>query len=236
MSYILEALRRADAERERDAVPTLQAQPGNFDLSQVEPALQPKPWLWLLGGGVVAAVVPLVVFLSMRGTPRPAAPAAPSTADVRPLVPAPMPITPAPASSAPAPSLAAPSSVEPRKAVTSAPPAQPPASRRSADTKKAPPTSAPSPAPAMAGGKTKPDEPAPPLPSAAELPAEVRQGMPQVTVSGNMYSDRPENRMVVINGQLLRENDPVAPDLVLEEIRRNSVVLRYRGQRYVVPH
>jgi general secretion pathway protein B len=40
--------------------------------------------------------------------------------------------------------------------------------------------------------------------------------------------------MVIINGQLFRENDALTPELTLEEIRRKSVVMRYRGQRFEV--
>jgi general secretion pathway protein B len=38
--------------------------------------------------------------------------------------------------------------------------------------------------------------------------------------------------MLVVNGQVFNEGGEVAPGLVLEQIRPNQAVLRWRGQRY----
>ncbi|MDB6000289.1 MAG: hypothetical protein JWP52_1988 [Rhizobacter sp.] len=59
MSYILEALKRADAERDRGALPTLRS-PGPGLAADVEPVAGGKPWLWLLVGLLIAVIAMLV--------------------------------------------------------------------------------------------------------------------------------------------------------------------------------
>src|SRR6185369_14446378 len=69
MSYILDALRRADAERERGAVPGLHAQP---DMSELEPAARDRKPLLLAAAGagaLLVAVVAVLVVAPWRGAP-----------------------------------------------------------------------------------------------------------------------------------------------------------------------
>jgi general secretion pathway protein B len=54
MSYILDALKRADAERERGAVPGLHAQPAAMALPDDGAHRPLPPWAWGVGGLVVA--------------------------------------------------------------------------------------------------------------------------------------------------------------------------------------
>ncbi|RRS03009.1 hypothetical protein EIP75_17875 [Aquabacterium soli] len=54
MSYILDALKRADAERERGAVPGLHAQPAAMALPDDGARRPLPPWAWGVGGLVVA--------------------------------------------------------------------------------------------------------------------------------------------------------------------------------------
>ena len=53
-----------------------------------------------------------------------------------------------------------------------------------------------------------------------------------VVVGGAMYSQTPANRMLILNGQVFREGDKVAGQLVLEQIKLKSAVLAYKGYRY----
>lgn len=64
------------------------------------------------------------------------------------------------------------------------------------------------------------------------LPEEIRRGVPRLAIGGAMYSESPANRMLIVNGQLFRENDRLADDLVLEQIALKSAVLRYRNYRF----
>lgn len=76
--------------------------------------------------------------------------------------------------------------------------------------------------------------PEPRLRSLAELPDELRRGVPPLAFGGSVYSETPAQRMVIFNGQVLREGDAVTDELVLEQIRPRSAVMRLRGQRFEV--
>lgn len=69
MSYILDALRRADAERERGAVPGIHSQPMPAESRQMKAPAPARPWLWIglgLGVGLTAA---LAAFVATREAP-----------------------------------------------------------------------------------------------------------------------------------------------------------------------
>src|SRR6187402_2546129 len=102
MSYILDALRRADAERERGAVPSLQSQQHTIIEDDAAPA-RPRSLVW----AVVALAVAVVVLLAwnfLGGTPPPArAPVEGSiTTPVPPLLPTAQPAPMLPTAIAPA--------------------------------------------------------------------------------------------------------------------------------------
>jgi general secretion pathway protein B len=221
MSYILEALRRADAERERGEIPTLRAQADPLAQHAAEPTLATQPWVWIVAGGAIGVLVPFVSYLLMKGTPRTEG-RVPETPVV---ITRPQALTSPPPAPMPAESVVAP-------AATAAIPFKAPGSAKQVHKQSRQKSAASVPAPRAEGaGAAAPESRAPAL---SELPDEVRRALPSLAVSGNMYSDKPENRMVIINGQLLRENDALTPELTLAEIRRKSVVLRYRGQRFEV--
>ncbi|MGH6624981.1 MAG: general secretion pathway protein GspB, partial [Burkholderiaceae bacterium] len=48
MSYILDALKRADSERERGSIPGLHAQPAPVVAADARSHRRLKPWLWLV--------------------------------------------------------------------------------------------------------------------------------------------------------------------------------------------
>jgi general secretion pathway protein B len=113
MSYILDALRRADAERERGAVPSLHAQQ-QFALGagDGEPEGRPKTLWWVIAG-LVAALVAVLAWKLLGGTPQDTAIAPPPTQPVATATPAAAPsaggaappsaTTPQPAGAAPPP-------------------------------------------------------------------------------------------------------------------------------------
>lgn len=49
-----------------------------------------------------------------------------------------------------------------------------------------------------------------------------------------MYSPKPADRILIINGQVLHEGDKIAPDLVLQQIRLKGALLSFKGYRYTV--
>lgn len=189
MSYILDALRRAEAERGRGSVPGLHTQ------SVAAPRTEshsPGNW-WLVGGSVVA-----VAALAAGGTwwaMQRNAPAVAGAGANPPAAPAPVPsLAPAPASPAvlaAAPPIAAPPVVA-APATVSAPspdatPLQPPApvaleprpvaNRRVAEPARDKPAATPAPAPAPVPARVR-ETPAPPLSPAARMQPPVPAAPP----------------------------------------------------------
>lgn len=210
MSYILDALRRAEAERERErgAVPGLHSQPA--------PVLPPTPlrrtagagpWL-VAGGGALLLLGAAGWWLLGRGegaapTPAPPPPVA------APVVQAPPPPPPAP----PVPPPPAPVVIVVPTPVPAPAPAPAPV---------APPAPAPAPA---AAPRVVPFE---------QLPEAQRRQLPVLQFGGAIYSENAASRMLIVGGQLLHEGDSVAPGIVLEQIRQHSAVLRRGELRYEV--
>ena len=63
----------------------------------------------------------------------------------------------------------------------------------------------------------------------AELPLELQQELPPMTISVHAYSGRPADRLVGINNRMLREGDFVVPGLKLEQITPEGMVFGYKG-------
>jgi general secretion pathway protein B len=219
MSYILDALKRAEAERDRGAVPTLSTQsPAPGAASGAGRVLRPvligaaMLLLMLLGAGVTRWLT----------APKPAVMAQPAA-----LPPAPLP---PPVQVQPVPQAAPPARAEAQRppAALPAPLSRAPAASASmAPALAAPvaPVAAPVAAPVVAQ--------AAPV-AMADLPEATRRELPAIKAGGAMVSDVPANRMLIINGQLLHEGEAVAPGLLLETIGLRSAVLSYKGQRFTI--
>jgi len=74
----------------------------------------------------------------------------------------------------------------------------------------------------------------PPPPFLEDLPAAVRSEMPKLKFAGHTYSSTPKNRLIIINNDIRREGDAVEPELILEEITWEGVILSFRGVRFQV--
>ncbi|MDE2401285.1 MAG: general secretion pathway protein GspB [Burkholderiales bacterium] len=232
MSYILDALRKADSERERGSLPSIHAQAVPPVLADEPPTRGVQPLVWV----IVALSVLLIGSLAWHllgseagqessGGVLPAPPVPGPAAAPRPMVGVqPPPATPSPVV----------------KAVPTPMPMPIPM---------AVPTTVPEPARAPVGRKPSPVTPpavAPPeAPQSAsdarvadfkELPEDLRRSMPTLTIGGAMYSDSPTNRLLIINGQVFHEGDKPTPDLALEQIKLKSAVLRYKGRRFSVTY
>jgi len=238
MSYILDALRRADAERERGVVPSLQSQQHTV-VEEDDATAQPSRLLWVtigLGGALIA----LLAWLLLGGGTTPSRPIAegvvapaavapapkavlPVTADAVPAAPALPPPTAALPAVVPAPVPSAAARVAPPAAAAVRPPAVATAEPRRA-------TSRTAAAPASAA----PAASAPRIYAQGELPEEVRRDLPRIAINGSSYSGDAASRMVMISGQVFHEGDSLGAGLVLEKINRRSVVLAFRGWRYEV--
>jgi general secretion pathway protein B len=129
----------------------------------------------------------------------------------------------------------------PRPPPAAAPPASPraPAAAGPGGTPGAAPGAAQRAAPRAAPGAPAPAEPAP-LPALSALPDHLRRELPALVVNGAVYSPQAASRMLVVNGQVLREGQgvagPAAGTLTLEQIGPKSAVLSYKGQRFELPY
>ena len=67
-----------------------------------------------------------------------------------------------------------------------------------------------------------------------QVPQALRDGLPELRITVLVYSDVPENRFVLINGQRLVEKEELISGVVLDEIRRDGAIFRYRNYRFLV--
>jgi len=251
MSYILDALRKSDQLRRRNAAPTLL--PG-----QVTAAAPKQPALLsygvlalvLLGAGIAIGwlrpwqpdrVVPATV--ARTATPPEPGPSPRPTLqpDTAPL---------------PAPELHAQNSAPATQAVPVTAPAQDPTpavvpahpraagavkgERQSDERRSAPPkatagTSKKAPVPELAlstGSGAAGAAPVPSVMTMAELPVAIQQELPPMSVSVHAYSGKPADRLVGINSRLLHEGENVAPGLMLEQITPDGMILSYKGYTF----
>lgn len=65
-----------------------------------------------------------------------------------------------------------------------------------------------------------------------ELPLNIRQALPDISISAHIYSNNPSSRLVNINGNIVHEGETVTPELEVDEITMNGVILKYKGYRF----
>lgn len=233
MSYILDALKKADAEREQGTVPGLHSQPRAPVPDDSDPPTRATvPVVWI-GTGVAITVIALLSWqLWSREGAAPLAPPsvqqmggaqeAPVTqVEGPPPVAQPLPRVEAPPAYAPPPPPRV-ATVPPQ--MTQARPTNPPEAAKATVPVDATRAAVNSPPATSNGG----------VPTLSELPEDVRREVPVLTVGGAMYADTPASRMVVLNGQVFHEGDQPVPGLVLEEIKLKSAIFKYKGHRYSI--
>lgn len=211
MSYILDALKRADAERERVGVPGLHAQPDAAAALEREPGRR-SLGRWLGIGLLLAAVLAALAWQWFAATPEPSVTPQTPGANLPPPAPAPKPLLATVAQPEPAPAAVAVQPPAPAVVTIPKPHAEP---------------TQPTPAAAANGGRPT---------ALADLPADVRRALPALAVGGSMYSTNAAQRMVILNGQVFREGDPLAEGLSVEQIGLKSTVLAFRGYRIELKH
>ncbi|HEY8506820.1 MAG TPA: general secretion pathway protein GspB [Steroidobacteraceae bacterium] len=255
MSFILDALKKSENDRQRNSGPAL------FEVKLAAPRQRVPVWtivvavLLVLNLGLVAWLATRKPNSQVAQATTPAAqPAAPAPATAPAFVPAPA-TAPAPA---PAPVLqsAAPATTAPAPA-TQTPPAQYPATVQQSFPQLAavqPPQSSPAPAtaPQSFPEEINPDDYAPAVPPEA-APARqpfVRRGTesglptyeelesngraPSLRMDLHVYSPNPADRFVMINMQRLREGEATSDGVQVDRITSDGAILSYRGERFVL--
>lgn len=230
MSYILDALRKADSERERErgAVPSIHAQPAPPSAADPDEPGKGQPLVWVVAGLSVVVLALLAWMFLGRSSggdePQPARVAeAPVAAPPAPPMPAPMP------QQAPVPmrEVAPPRAVAPEPVRVQTPPQASPPNMAAphAAAPQTPPQTAPVAQPVNRAADDR-------VLTMDELPDDVRRQLPNFAINGSKYSDTPASRILIINGQVFHEGDRLTPDLTLEQIKVKAAVLRFRGYRY----
>jgi general secretion pathway protein B len=240
MSYILDALRKADADRERDPSRGIHAQ--TVPTTSV-PAAGRRGGPWAIGGlCVIAAAVAAWLWAGSGGTPEPVVATAPAAVSVPPAQPMPA-EPPAPAAPAVATQVLPPPPPPVMQAPAPPAPVQKPAPPP-AVSKAVPDAVAAAPAAAASAPATAPGASAAPAAAAnagrivapTELPPDIQRDLPKLAISGGVYSDNAAQRMLIVGGQVVNEGAELAPGAVLERIQPKAAVIRFRGWRYAVPY
>jgi len=217
MSYILDALRRADAERSRGAVPGVHDPVPRAAADGAEPAARGVPAVWVVIL-VLLVIVAVLAWQMLRQAPAPRVAAAP------------LPVHSAPPAPVPPPPMAA-EPPAPQAAPATPPRLEAPAAPRQPAKRVVVKPAQPAPTPAAAAA-------APPHPvvALADLPPQVRSALPRLDVGGSVYSENPASRYLILNGQVFREQSMVTSELRLEEIHLRSAVFRFREHRYRIEY
>ena len=229
MSYILEALKKSQAERQLGELPSIHAPQVQLHDGAASASARRTP-VWLALGGVAVAVAAALLLWQ----PWQADAAAPAAAAVVPAVlaqavPAPLPVAAPPAAVAPAPVAAF---VPP--AATAAPVhhARPVAEPKQETPGQAvsPPVAAPAPAvpPAPAAEES--------VPGMRDLPEPIQRQIPAIAIGGYIYSKNPADRLLLIDKVLRHEGEELAPGLVLEKLQPKAAIFSFKGYRYRVPY
>lgn len=229
MSYILEALKKSQAERQLGELPSIHAPQVQLHDGAASASARRTP-VWLALGGVGVAVAAALLLWQ----PWQADAAAPAAAAVVPAVlaqavPAPLPMAAPPAAVAPAPVAAF---VPP--AATAAPVHH---ARPVAEPKQETPGQAVSP-PVAAPAPAVPPTPAAEesVPGMRDLPEPIQRQIPAIAIGGYIYSKNPADRLLLIDKVLRHEGEELAPGLVLEKLQPKAAIFSFKGYRYRVPY
>jgi general secretion pathway protein B len=214
MSFILDALKKAESERSRASGPVL------VDVRIAPPRRRLPAWAWVLGGVLVANLA-LLSWLALRtpAAPTVAGPAVPATAATQAgeigivqRVPSPAPVPMAPPVPA---AVQVTPYVTPEPSLPVADPSRP-----------TPPGTAPNvkPAERKAGA----------LPTARQLQA-TGVSLPPLLLNLHVYDPTPSLRYVLMNGLRLAEGEFTPDGIKVDTITEDGVVLEARGHRFLLP-
>lgn len=219
MSFILDALKKSENDRQQQATAEFSSVPQGRDSP-------PAPrWLWVFGLLLAINLIVVVSMLLRSGATAPAT--IPPAAMIE------------PAATAPGARVAEPSAVstgqdsfEERVAAARQnlppPPAESTAQPQAAGVRKAPVRSDAAPPPANRTAAVG----AASLPSLDELRADGRLQLTDLHIDLHVYNESSSRRFVSINAQKVRENETLDAGPRVAEITRDGVVLVYQGMQF----
>jgi general secretion pathway protein B len=260
MSFILDALKKSEIERQR------QTMPGLIESGIAPPRPRIAAWAIGLGAALLGInVAVLLVVLLRSGNPAVPAASGRKTSAAQPIAPAPAAGAAATGKTA-ARNAAPPAGADETTGADAAPsadaapatpehfsPMSPPVyapeipvpedggtaaaqspgrSVMSSTGAAARPLHRPDPSASDAGNKSDNDEV---LPSISEVNLTGPTALPELHLDVHVFATRPADRFVYINMRKYHEGDTLDEGPILERIRRDGVVLNFQGLRFVLP-
>lgn len=231
MSFILDALRKSEHERQR------QAGPGIADIP-VARAAPRAPVALIAVAALLAVNLAVLLYFMLRDDAPEVLREAPVTVAPAATQPQPVPVA---AIVPPPPPIAAPQRREVRPLTREAAPEPPQPPEREAPAQPDPSLLPPAPglvppAPTLprmttagsrAGGES--------VPRLDTLPAQATAGLPALNLDLHIYATDPGQRAAFINGRRYREGDTMPEGVEVSSITPDGAVLSYRGQRFLLP-
>jgi general secretion pathway protein B len=233
MSFILDALKKSEIERQRQSVP------GLIDTRSGPRRNRLPVWAVVLGVLLGINLLVLTFVLTRKSAPRahvsPPAKAAPaSDGDAAP--PAPRPFSPLDAAPEYAPEIAVAPVNGAAPALSTPPPSVPPLLA---------PARAPSAGGTVAHHAHRSDplltdqesnlETQEVLPTISEISLGGSHALPELHLDVHVYATSPSERFVYVNMRKYHEGSTLQEGPTVERIRRDGVVLNYQGLRFVLP-
>lgn len=207
MSYILEALKKSELERQQGNVPGLQTLP-----LQLQASTESSRWPYVVIG-VLALSLVFVVGWMRPWAPQHNRPGIQNTAAIAP--------EPASASAVKIKAQTSGVAAEPKPVVQQPLIVQQPV--------------AVEPYLAQKPATVEPSLLLASVPHLRDMPALVQQGIPDMEFAGHVYSSNPEQRSVIINGRSMAEGETVVDGLRVEQITEKGVVFDYQNQLFQMP-
>ena len=237
MSFILDALKKSESDRQRQGGPAL------FEVKIAPPRHALPPWAVAIAVLLVANLGVVAWFMLRHA-------AAPASGEASPSVRAPVPAAAEPAPQALAAVVAAPAAAPVARTVISAPtpapapaaaaaPAPPPAAARSAaadataEPGSNPDDFAPAAEPPPSGGLGRVKRGTAGVPLYQQLAATPGTQLPQLRLDLHAYAEHPEDRWVLINMHKLREGESLE-GVHVDRITPEGAVLSYQGSQFLL--
>jgi general secretion pathway protein B len=210
MSFILDALKKSEAERQRKSVP------GFADIADARSEPRSHRWWWIIGGllTVNAAVLISVFLMPDKNDATEAAPVQQATVSRAPVR------EPAPATAAPKPFAEIVAEAKKNRPPQDVPTTTEPQRQDSA------------PAPKPANSRVTMSEQ---LATLNEVRAEGSLQLPELHLDIHVFSEKPAERFVFINMSKYKEGDTLSEGPAVREIRTDGVVLEQGGTRFLMP-
>lgn len=233
MSYILEALKKSDQQRQRGATPTLQA----AQAAAAAPKRLLPVYYGLLAAVLLGAGVTIGWLRPWQAEQPPAETTVSGTEPIaaKPPTPIPQQVAPAPLTTLPemhgkkAPEFPAANSTPAAQSALEVNAMQPDTGAAAHMPEKNMPEK-------NMHGKAIPEKPGSPAEERAipmdELPFHIQQEIPAMAVQLHAYSNNPSESLVSINSVRLREGGSLTPGIRLEQITPDGMIFSYKGYRF----